>query len=172
MANIANKRTDFVAYAEQIMSIVAHKVSWVSYAAIASMMGFVFYDVFARYVGHPTPGSNDVVQVLELIAIPFAMSYTLALRRHPSTLFFIEKLPRRTQEYISLITTFLSLVIFAFVAWSSLALAGRLFENHDGTMTLGIPLYPLVYGITFGSILMCLVLIVHLMEDWMKVVRR
>lgn len=156
----------------QIINSIAQKVSWIAYLAIAAMMVFVFYDVIARYFRHPTAGSNDIVQTLAMIAIPLAMSYTLVLRRHPVTSFFIEKAPRRAQEYILIITTFFSLVIFAFLVWQSFAYADRLKQHHEGTMTLGIPLYPQVYCLTLGSVLMCLVLITHFLEALRKVVKR
>lgn len=166
------KRREFRVIAEQIMNTTTSKASWISYLAIFFMMAFVFYDVVARYFRHPTPGSNDIVQVLALIAVPLTMSYTLFQKRHPSTTFFVDKFPRRAQEYLSVITTLLSLVIFVFLVWNSISLAGRLFDHHDGTMTLGIPLYPLVYCLTLGSALMCLVLIIHFLEALQKVMRR
>jgi TRAP-type C4-dicarboxylate transport system permease small subunit len=87
------------------------------------------------------------------------------------TSFFIVKAPLRVQEYVRVITTFFSLVVFAFLAWQSYAYANRLMQHHEGTMTLGIPLYPQVYCLTFGSVLMCLVLVTQLIEALRKVVK-
>lgn len=155
---------------EQIIGAITSRVNWIACLVIFIMMAFVFYDVIARYLGHPAPGSNDITQTLSVIAIPFAMGYTLFLKRHPATSFLVNHFPRKVQEYIKVITTFLSLVPFVFLIWSSVMLAGRMSASNEGTMTLGIPLAPQVYCITFGAVIMCLVLTLHFVESLRKLV--
>ncbi len=141
---------------ERIVNTINEKASWLAYIAIAAMMAFVFYDILARYFGHPTSGSNDVVQLLEAAAVAFAMGYTMILRRHPTAGLIVTHLPARTQGVIGTVTGFLSLVLFILLTWSSASLGERMWANHEGTMTLGIPIYPFIYCITLGSVLMCL----------------
>lgn len=151
---------------EQFISGLNRRVNWIAYIAITAMMVFVFADVILRYWGHPTSGSNDVVQVLSVIAVAFAMGYTQVLKRHPAIVILVPRLPLRAQGVIHIVTNFLSLVVFGLLAWQSAILARHLWIHNEGTMTLGFPLYPLVYCISLGSALMCLVLI----SDFLKAI--
>jgi len=101
-----------IVMAEQITNTITRIVSWIAYIAIAAMLVFVFSDVILRYFGHPTSGSNDIVQLLSIIAVAFAMGYTQVLKRHPSTSFLVEKLSIKTQTVIATITSLLSLFPF------------------------------------------------------------
>ena len=171
MANVKS-RTGQIISPVQIISFISKWASWISYAALTAMMAFVFYDVIARYFDHPTSGSNDIVQLLTLIAVAFTFSYTQLVKRNPSTSFLVMYLPRKTQEILQAVTCLLGLIPFALLIWTSATLAGHFLETHEGTLTLGVPLYPLVYCIALGSVLMCLVLIVDLVESLRKVVKR
>lgn len=153
-------------------SLISKAASWVSYFAIAAMMAFVFYDVIARYFGHPTSGSNDVVQLLTLIAVAFTMSFTQVLKRHPSTSFIVERFSPKAQQILGVITGFLSIVPFVLLVWTSYSLAQHFWNTHEGTMTLGIPIYPMIYCIALGSALMCLVLIANFVESVRKAVTK
>jgi TRAP-type C4-dicarboxylate transport system permease small subunit len=151
---------------DRFLSALTRRVNWISFLAITIMMAFVFVDVILRYLGHPTTGSNDIVQLLLVITVAFAMGYTQVLKRHPSIAILVPRLPLRAQGVIHIITSFLSMIIFALLAWRSATLARHLWIHNEGTMTLGFPLYPLVYCISFGSVLMFLVLI----SDFLKAI--
>jgi TRAP-type transport system small permease protein len=169
MANI-NSRSEQIANAEQIIHTLNRIASWVAYFVIAVMMTFVFYDVIARALGHPTPGSNDVVQLLTIVAVAFAMGYTQILKRHPSISFIAEKLSSRPRAILSAVISLLGLIPFILLAWNSLVFARRMWTTNEGTMTLAIPIYPFIYCIAFGSILLCLVLIMNFVTDLRKAV--
>jgi TRAP-type C4-dicarboxylate transport system permease small subunit len=157
---MANLKTfsERIVSAGQIIGTITRIVSWIAYIAIAAMLVFVFSDVILRYFGYPTSGSNDIVQLLSIIAVALTMGYTQVLKRHPSTSFLVEKLSNRTQTIIATVTSFLSLITFVLLSWSSALLARHMWNHHEGTMTLGIPLHPLILCISLGSVLMCLVI--------------
>lgn len=156
----------------RLVNPISRAASWISYAALFAMMVFVFADVILRHFGRPTSGSNDVVQLMTLVAVAFAFSYTQVLKRNPSTSFIVTHLPLKGQEAIALVNAFVSLVPFALLVWTSAELAMHLRDVNEGTMTLGVPLYPFVYCIAFGSALMCLVLLADFVGLVMKKVKR
>ena len=169
---IIKSRSSQTSYAEQIINSVNRIANWVACFAIAAMVAFVFYDVIARASGHPVSGSNDVVQALSVVAVAFAMGYTQVLKRHPSVSFLTEKLSPRPQAVIAAVTSLLGIFIFALLAWQSMVFAERIHANNEQTMTLGIPLYPLIYCIAFGSMLMCLAIAMDFVGNINKLVQR
>jgi TRAP-type C4-dicarboxylate transport system permease small subunit len=150
---------------ERIVSYVNHKATWLAYVAITAMMAFVFTDVILRYFGHPTSGSNDVVQLLSVIAVSFAMGYTYVLKRHPTISLVVGRLPVIPRRVIRSIVAVLCLGLFVLLSKESFVLARHLWVNNEGTMTLGIPVAPLVYCVAIGSVLMCLVCTTDLLRS-------
>lgn len=156
---------------ERIVSTINRRANWIACFAAAAMMAFVCYDVVARYLGHPVTGSNDITQFLSVILVAFAMGYTQVLKRHMSVSLVIARLSPRAQRFTASITTILSLALFILLAWKSCSLARRMWLSHEGTSTLGIPTYLLVYSIALGCVLICLVLAVDLLGSLRKAER-
>ena len=159
----AKSNRDVLGRLENIVNKINQKSSWISYAAISAMMVFVFVDVILRYFGHPTSGSVDIVQMLSVVAVSFTFGYTHVKKRHPTISLLVSHFPKNIRWIINIITTFLSLLLFLLLTWQSANLAKHMWINHEGTMTLGIPVFPMIYGIAFGSALMSLVIIIDLM---------
>ena len=164
----AKSNKDVLEAIENIVDRISRKSLWISYAAISAMMVFVFVDVILRYFGHPTSGSVDIVQMLIVVSVSFAVGYTHVKKRHPTITIVVSHFPKNIRRTISIITTFLSLLLFILLAWQSANLAKHMWVHHEGTMTLGIPVFPMIYGIAFGSALMSLVIIVDLIKLLLK----
>ena len=164
----AKSSRDMVDRLESIVEKVNKNSCWISYAAISAMMAFVFVDVILRYFGRPTSGSNDIVQILSVVAVSFAMGYTHVIKRHPTLSLLVSHFPKNMRRSIRIITSTLSMVLFLLLTWQSAKLARHMWVNHEGTMTLGIPVFPMIYGIAFGSALLSFVIIVDLIKLLMK----
>jgi TRAP-type C4-dicarboxylate transport system permease small subunit len=156
---------------ERIATTINKKANWIACGAAAIMMAFVCCDIILRYFGHPIKGSNDVVQLLSVLLVAFAMGYTQVLKRHASVSLVISRFSPRAQGIIASITSILSIGLFIMVAWQIYALAGRTWLSGELSMTLRIPFYPLIYGLALGCVLMCLVLAVDFLKSLGKAVR-
>jgi len=156
---------------ERIATTINKKANWIACGAAAIMMAFVCCDVILRYFGHPIKGSNDVVQLLSVVLVVFAMGYTQVLKRHAFIVLAVSRLSLRAQGVIASITSILSIGLFVLVTWQSCALAGRTWLSGEVSMTLRLPFYPLMYGLALGCVLMCLVLVVDLRKSLGKAVR-
>jgi TRAP-type C4-dicarboxylate transport system permease small subunit len=162
---------DAISGFERIAHTINKKANWIACGAAAIMMAFVCCDVVLRYFGHPIKGSNDVVQLLSVVLVVFAMGYTQILKRHAFVVVVVSRLSPRTQRIIAGITSILSIGLFILVAWQSCALAGRAWLSGELSMTLRIPFYPLIYGLALGCVLMCLVLAIDFLKSLSKAVR-
>jgi TRAP-type C4-dicarboxylate transport system permease small subunit len=95
----------------------------------AQMVGLVFLallmfltaaDVFLRYVfNRPILGSMELTQAFMVISISFSIGYTAIVKEHVIVDLFILRLPPRGRDIASCITTFISFVFFALIAWRS-----------------------------------------------------
>jgi TRAP-type C4-dicarboxylate transport system permease small subunit len=138
----------------------------------AGMMLFVCTDVILRYFGHAVLGSNDIVSLLLVIIITFALAHTYALRRHTRITFVISRLRPRMRAIIAAVTNSICIYIFILLIWQCCAFANRLKQSGEVSMTLGLPLHPLLYCMAAGFCLICIVIFMDLAKSILKVVER
>lgn len=137
-------------------------LNWVAMGALTLMMSLVFADVILRPMGFPIVGSYEISGLLGGVAISFALAKVTREKGHVA----VELLMSRTRPSIRLvinkITQALSLILFALISWQSAKYARALWESGEVTMTIGLPFYPVVYGIAVTSAVVALVIAIDL----------
>ncbi len=148
---------------------VTHKVGLV---VLLLMMFLTVGDVVGRYFFNaPISGTFELTNFMLALVVFFAIGYTQVRRGHISIDVVVSRFSPRAQAVIDSITYLFSLGLFSLVAWQSAVYASRLFEGHNVSGVLSLPVYPFVITVAFGSLLFCLVLLVDLLSSLAKVVK-
>ena len=84
----------------------------------------------------------------------------------------VRLLSQRSQIVVELITTCFSFLLFAVLSWQALLFAGDLHKAHEVSLTLELPYYPFVYGLSFAAASVCLVLLADLVHHMKKALKR
>lgn len=148
---------------------LAKKLYWIAGAAIIAMMLITCADVVLRYFRRPIPGTYELVCFLGAVAVAFAMAHTSVEQGHVAVSLIVRYLPRRTRGCIDTLTSVLSLIFFALIAWYSIQYANELHATGEVSLTLELPFYPFVCGVGFSAAAVCLVLITDLFNSLAKV---
>lgn len=138
---------------------------------LAAMMMLTCVDVVLRAFGHPIFGSIDVVQFLAVIVLAAAMPYTQVQRGHVGVSLLVDRLGKRGQAVVDLITHLVSLVVFAIVSWQMWLYASELWDKGEVSMTIEIPKYPFLYLVAVCFGILCLVLLVDAINFGRKAVK-
>lgn len=146
---------------EQWTAKVAEVFNWVSAAAVAGMVVLTCMDIILRLFRHPIPGTYEMVGFLGAVFAAFALGYTSVNRGHIAVDFLVQKLPARAQSLVDGINDSICAVFFGFLSHQCLVYAGDLKSVGEVSMTLQMPVYPFVYGIALGCLLLTLVLAVQ-----------
>ena len=117
-----------------------------------------------RFFGHPIEGAYDLVSLLAVVIIAFSMAYTQVQRGHISVSLVVSRLPKQARLVIARITSLLGLGIFILLARQSCVFAKRLWASGEVSITLETPLFPFVYLIALGAIILCLVILTDLFK--------
>lgn len=154
-----------------------HKLSgwleWVGIAALLLIMVITFIDVVGgKLFDWRLPGSIDIVQVSQAIAITFAAAMVLILERHVQITFLFNRMPRRTQAVTESIVHLLELGLFILIIWRLIVLGQYMQTGGEGTATIRIPLYPFCYGMAAALIPVCLAIILRLVSSLGRVMGR
>jgi len=136
-----------------------------------AMMLLVVGDIVLRSVWRPVPGTYDVVGFIGAVMVSFAIAHCAVQGGHISVELVVARLSQRVQLIINIITSILSLGIFALVTWQCLILAEDMRQVGEVSMSALIPFYPYIYGVAFGCALLCLVILVDLGKSLAEVAK-
>lgn len=150
---------------EQWTSKVAEVFNWVSAAAVTGMMVLTCLDIILRLFRHPIPGTYEMVGFLGAVFAAFALGYTSVNRGHIAVDFLVQKLPTRVQSFVDGVNDLICAVFFGFLSHQCLVYAEDLKSVGEVSMTLQMPVYPFVYGIALGCLLLTLVLAVQSLKN-------
>ncbi len=144
--------------------LAAEKLDLIASAAIVAMMSLTCADVILRMFRRPIPGAYELVSFLGAIAVSFSIAHTSAERAHVAVSLLVRMLPSRIQGIVEASVALLSLVLFGLISWQCLVYGNDCRLNGEVSLTLGIPLYPVIYGVAFGASVVCLVQMVDLIN--------
>ena len=147
---------------------MANRLYWIAGSAIVAMMLLTCTDVVLRYFRKPIPGTYELVCFLGAVAVAFAMAHTSVEKGHVEVSFVVNLLPQRIQGLIESITTSFGLIFFVLIAWQSVIYANDLRLSGEVSLTLELPFYPFVYGISFSAAVVCLILLSNLFNNLLK----
>ena len=110
------KRT--LGLSEKVLYSVTHRVSNVGQTILMVMVLLVIVDiVLRRFFNSPLPWSLEVIEVMLVVVVFFSVAYCGARRAHISIDALVSKFSPGVRAIISILTHFLSIVLFSFMAW-------------------------------------------------------
>jgi len=168
---------------EKVVKRIVRLMYYLAGAAIVGMMLLTCVDValrlavtlYAKYGWQvlapfqPIPGTYEMVCFLGSSAAAFAMAHTTVESGHVAVSIFVRLLSERIQAVFQMVTSSLGFILFALISWRSVLYALQLRQSGEVSMTLELPYYPFVYGVAFASFAVCLVLILTVIHEWLKV---
>lgn len=139
---------------------------WVSVIALIGMMSVVTVDVILRSsIGKPILGAYELVQLLMVVLIFFALPYTALKDGHVTVDLVYDRFSSRGRAIIDSISNFLSFGIFVLICWQSVVQGMSLLESKQVTLALKIPVYGFLFIVALGCALLCLVLLARLFQS-------
>lgn len=107
-------------------------------------------DVFGRgLLNIPLTGSEEMVSILAVLTLGFTLPYAHSQGSHIGVQFIYERLNRNSRIVIRGLTSMAAAALFGIIAWRILVFGLSLKESGEVSMSLGWPLYPICYALTF-----------------------
>ncbi|MCF8062561.1 MAG: TRAP transporter small permease [Deltaproteobacteria bacterium] len=120
----------------------------------------------------PIPGTYELVCLLGVVAAAFAMAHTSLKAGHVSVNFVVRLLSGKAQSVFEVITGTLGFLFFAMIGWQSIHYAEQAKSLGEVSMTLRLPYYPFIYGVSLSAFTVCLVLLLRVVKEWKKVLEK
>ena len=137
---------------------------WVSGLALVCLMLLTVSDVILRVFNRPIAGVYDLTLLLAGVVIGFAIPFSTWKRAHVRMLFLIEKVPPAWKKVLLTVTYCLGMCVFLVVGRGLLLYGMRLYQTGEVSMTIHLPIYPVVLGMGASCLMNIIVLFYQLLR--------
>ena len=129
---------------EKVMRVIAA-------TCVVGMAAMTGADVFLRGAFNtPIFGCEEIVAILGVVAVGFALPYTHYQKSHIGVEILIRRLPKGARDLCVLGTHIATLFLVGTITWRMFLYAGTLAESGEVSMNLELPEYLVVYVLAFG----------------------
>lgn len=135
-----------------------------SAAAVMAMMLLTCADIVMRLLRRPITGTYETVGFMGALCVSFALAQTSVDKGHIAVDFLVQRLSDRAQQIVEVVNSLLCAIFFIVVAWQSALYASELRASGEVSMTLQTPIYPIVYGLAAGCIILSVVLVARIVD--------
>jgi len=144
---------------------ISSVLAYVGACALFGIMCLTTADVAGRYLfNKPITGAFELTEFLVLIVIFSFLAYTQHSKGHVSVDLLVSLFPRQIQKYIALFNHSLCLVLMGLISYMGVMRALELLEYQEASPNLGVPIYPFVFFLVLGCVVMCIEYIRDLMR--------
>ena len=138
-------------------------------AVLTFMMLLTVVDVILRYLGKQITGTYELVFLGGAVVIAFAIPRTSWDGANVNVDFVVEGLPRIARKVTFVFTRLMGIAFFFLLGWNLFALGTTLFRKSEVSLTLHVPIYPVVYMLGICAFAECLVLLSSLVSTIVEV---
>ena len=160
-------------YIKRIVYIVSYAMSRVALWAMVGLMVVVLVAICLRLARVPVVGLYEITLMLGCILTVLAWAYTQYEKGHLRVDFIVSRFPQRAQAIVDSITYLLAIGTILVMTWYSIANARHLL--NAGTvysLWVPIPLSLTAYVISFGCIMLGLMLLIDLFSSLARALRK
>ena len=158
-------RTTLLARIDKASTAISTAFNWIACGAIIAMLLLATVDLVGiKVFSWRFAGAFEVIGLLGLVVIVFAIAFTQVRHGHVAVDFVATLLPKRVQMIINSIIPLIVLGIFAMISWQMYSLGLRLQSQKAVSVTQGIPTAPFAYTTSVCALVMCLVLFVEFIK--------
>jgi TRAP-type C4-dicarboxylate transport system permease small subunit len=122
--------------------------------------------VAGKLFSMPLPGAIDLVSLLSVIVIGFALPQSYRMDRHIKVEFMTWLMPPGIRKIVQLISQMICMLFFGFIVWRMFIYADYVWTYGEKSLTLKIPLYPFIYALAISMIPMLLIVPMQIINTW------
>ena len=136
---------------------ISSLLAYVGAFSLFGMMCLTTVDVAGRYLFNaPITGVFELTEFMVLILIFSFLAYTQYSKGHVSVDLLVSIFPKKIQIYIALFNHSLCLALMGLITYMGFRRALELVEFQEASPNLSVPIYPFVFFLVLGCVVMCI----------------
>lgn len=156
---------------EKFTESAAMALHYAAGAAVFLMMMLTCADVVLRLFRMPIPGAFELTAQLGALAVAFSLAHTTQAKGHVAVSLLVRRFPKRMQNGIDFVTCLLGAFLFVVACWKTILLGMGQQAAGQMSMTVKLPLYPVVYAIAFSLAMVAFVLLVEALGNLARIIK-
>ncbi|NLL21498.1 MAG: TRAP transporter small permease [Firmicutes bacterium] len=124
------------------------------------------------FIDSPILGTYEYVGFCSSLMIGFSLAYCALESGNIAVEFFLDKLSPRIQAVIECIMGIIAFVFFIFTTWHMSRFAYSTVLSGEVSASTGTPVYYFIYLVTFGILMLCLVILSNLLNTIRQVLHK
>lgn len=143
----------------------------ISGCCLIGMILVTCLDILLRRFASAVPGAVDMVQIMGCLAVTTALPYTTAVKGHIAVEFLFRHLPLRLRIILDTCTRLMVMAAFIILSWRSWLLGLRMLHKNSVSMTQSIPLFWVLWVMSFSFAVVILVKIYNITHPGKELIR-
>ena len=140
-------------------SLLSYILETISGIALIAAMVLTGCDIIGRALGHPVPGTFEIVCFCGAVLITFSLPSVSNARKHVVVDLF------KPGFILHVFTRLLGIGILGLIGYSLARMAIKLQTSGETTAVLTLPMYPVVWAMSVAFFVTCLVLICDIFKE-------
>jgi TRAP-type C4-dicarboxylate transport system permease small subunit len=157
---------------ERLINRLSLWLDWVARGAMTAILLLSLANIVSAAVWAPIFGTYELVGFLTVVTLSCAIAHCTVNDGHVAVDVLVSRFSLRTQAIFNIVTGILSVGIFVILTWQTALYATNMWQKGELSGTLMWPFYPLVYCISFGCFVTCLVLLANLGKAVVKAAKK
>ena len=138
---------------------ISRRLNWVAMGGLVAMLALCCADIIMRLLDRPILGTYEVVALLGAITASFALAQTTIEGGHVAVEFIMTRFPPAMRKTVFILVNILGAGLFLSAAWELVWYAFDLRAAGEVSMTLQLPFYPILFGISFCCFMVAVILL-------------
>ncbi|RJX27833.1 MAG: TRAP transporter small permease [Dethiobacter sp.] len=156
---------------DKFVRMITWRTAQIGQAALAAVMLLIVANIFSRIPWKPVPGTVELTEILGAVLLTTGVAYTQLMKGHIFVGVLVEKFPPRLQGVVDTIVSAISLFFAGLLAKETIAFGAKMAQRGWATADLLIPIYPVIYLVAFGFLMLAVVLLKDLIKAIMMIIK-
>ncbi|MFN2268819.1 MAG: TRAP transporter small permease [Desulfonatronovibrio sp.] len=157
---------------EKTIYTLSKKTSQIAQFALVLVMLVIVSNILLRIWWKPLPGSYELVEILGAVILSMGIAYCAVTRGHVTVSLLVDKLSIKNQAVVDLITSLISFVFIASIAWGIFKYGNMIHTRGLETSTLAIPLHPVYYLVAAGFAMLSLTALLDVIKSFSTLLKK
>jgi TRAP-type C4-dicarboxylate transport system permease small subunit len=146
------------------VKLVSNYLNVIAGCAMTFMMLLTVVDVILRFFKWNFPGTYELVFFAGSVVVGFAIPLTTLTKAHVLVDVLVQRFSLGVRNVFNITTRLMGVFLFSIAGWNLVLVGIDYYRSGEGSLTLQMPIYPIIFGIGFSCFVTCLVLIVQIMQ--------
>lgn len=149
---------------EKLIRGLTWKTAQIGQVALAGTMVIIVANIIMRQFWRPLAGTVEIVEILGAVLLALGVAHCAVKKGHIAVGVLVEKLSERKEAIVESAVNFIALIFVGLLAWETLVYGSKMMGRGYTTAHLLIPLYPFIYLVGFGFVMLTVVLLLEVIK--------